>query len=1486
MTAPTLPPRYQLLAPLGSGGGGEVWAVKDRATGATVALKALAEGSDEHEAAALVREAVALSAIEGLGAPRVLRFGRLSDSGRAFMMRELVEGRSLAERIEAREPSRALLEAVAQAADQLTALHRARLLHGDIKPANIIVDESGRATLVDLGLSAALRDGGARPLGLTPRYAAPELLRGEPLSPRVEVFALGATLADVEAAADERLSSTEREELRALIARATAHDAAQRFPSVDELASALRRAARLDESRARASKAWALLGLDALASDLLDAIRGLRAHGGLLLVGPRQSGRTTLLRRIAWSLGLEGVSSAWIECAVVADAAEALAMELAAVNDLSASVVLIDDAALLDEQAMRLLEGARKAGARIVLAVDSEAPTLDLAEPTLALFSMRPLDTRHAVELVRASAPSLGDAVVSHILGRTGRWPGRLRTLLAGIELSPIVSAEDVDRVLHRTESPAASDVVAIHALLDRGHVEDAAIALTRYESDGSALIAVARSRMLVNRGDPSAAMRELDAVRETIASGQDGLLQAFFELHAARALLRSGDFDAAEACGRDAAERARSLPENGVSMASSIVSRRTIVPDALAVVGLCQSYRGHHEEAKRTLSDSVRLARETADQRLLSVTLGSLAVALQRNDELELSQATYLEALDAAEAAGDAGSVATMRLNLAGIAKRRGDLVTALRSLEAAVDMGRRSGRTATVRQALLNLANLDLELGRTARARGSIEALAHERDALGAHHATQLRGLEAEYAFRAGDVAAAERLCRECAESYVAIGRPMDAAEARVERVLYLASSVTADPAELTRELDEVAEGLAQSEAHRATLALARALVADLAGLHEEAAVGFEEALVVARRTGQHDREWRTLGARAATEERLGHPERAQRDREAALAVLEAVSSTLPLDLREVYWNDPTRRALREGFVRELGRTRTVLGAVPFAPRAGGTTTKRIAQDRLARLLEINRAIAGEHDLERLLERVTDHAIALLDAERGFVILRVDDGGDRPREILGGLMVRASREKAGGDVHAKFSRSIAEQVIETGEPFVTSSARDDARVADFMSVHREMLQSIGCAPIRSRSGAVIGALYVESRIKPVSSFEDELPTLLALADQVAIAIATARLVSENEARAADLARANAELEAARQKLEELLGHRTAQLVATRRDLKTTRAVLKSHFGYEGLVGTSDVMRRVYALVDRVKDNDVPVLVTGESGTGKEIVARAIHNAGKRSKKPFLAVNCGAIPENLLESELFGHVRGAFTGADRERKGLFREATEGTLLLDEIGEMPPKMQAGLLRVLQERVVRSVGGTREDPIDTRIVAATHRDLADLVRQGAFREDLYYRLHVIEVRIPPLRERVGDLPILIDHFLGIFASRYSRERRTVSRDALRRLAGYSWPGNVRQLENVLLNAWVLSDGHELEVDDFELPDGPNPSRRDRSESVPRIERLAGTIGEFKSDERTRILAALEQASWNRVKAAELVGLPRRTFYRRLKEYGIQ
>ncbi len=1515
-----------------------MWAVRDRITGQTVALKALAENASENEVQALVREAVALSGVEGLGVPRVLRFGKLL-GGRSYMVREMVEGRSLADWIAEGGDVAPQLSAIAEAADQLTRLHRALLLHGDLKPANIIVGSDGHASLVDLGLAATWREGGARPEGLTPRYAAPELLDGKPLTPRAEVFALGATLAEVllrGRPAD--LDPASRAVLDEVAARATSADPGARYPSADELASALRRAANLPEPAGgiRSSEAgaavrdsegrslvWPIVGLDGPATALTAQIAALRAGGGIVITGPGGSGRSTLLRRIAWSLGVER-PVAWIEAEHVADVAEALEIELGALEadprGVAEAVVLVDDADRLGEADLDRLAAARRAGTKLVLVLgtgedrgtapghrwgsarQSRALPQTPSGPTFEVFAMSALSAEQAGELVRRTIPSLPDAVVAHVVARAAGWPGLARAIVAKLFRAPVVAPADVDRLMEDDGAPSTNRG-DLERLLDRGHYEEAAELLARFEDDPSPEIAVARARLYTNRGDSPRALAELDRVRDQIPD-DGGDLYGSFHLAWARAELRAGRYVETERVAGDAVARFGfdDLPggagattklagtgDEQRALGALAVPQRRILGEIMAVRGLAQSLSARHAEARATLEAAVRVARSLGEPRLLSVALASLAFALQRDDHLAEAKRAYEEGLAAAEEAGDAGSVATTRLNLATIAKSQGDLAAAILHLEAAVDMGRRSGRVAALRQALLNLANLDLYLGRLARARVSIDALAADRGDLPPQLEAQLLAIEAEYAQRTGDFDASARLCLAAAEAYQAMRRTVDEAEARLERVLYLVAARTgADPLDLSREIARAVTLLGGAAAHRALLLFARGKVAALAGDAAAAREAYDEALETARASGQKDWVWRAHDARAQIEIEAGQTVKARHDREAALTVLEEIAERLPRDLREVFWNDPRRQAVRSASVRDL---------VSAATAHGGP----LGEDRLARVLEINRAIAGELDLGRLLEKVTDHAIALLRAERGFVILKsgyaraepvtVSDSVHRPPAASPELSIHASRDQHGDDPHARFSQSIADQVMSTGKEVVTVSAPDDARLAGYVSVHQLMLQSVACVPIRARTGAVIGALYLETRLRPAQSFTDEMGTLGALADQVAIAIETARLVGENARRAAELSEANEELLAARAKLEELLGHRTAQLQATRRDLRSARAVIRGHFGYDGLVGTSEAMRRVYALIDRVKDTDVPVLITGESGTGKEMVARAIHNAGPRgrdkenNKRPFLGINCGAIPEHLLESELFGHVRGAFTGADRDRKGLFREATEGTILLDEVGEMPQKMQAGLLRVLQEKVVRPVGSAREEPVDTRVIAATHRELDAMVAAGLFREDLFYRLHVIEVRVPPLRDRLDDLPLLIDHFLGIFAARYDRERRSVSRAALKRLSAFPWPGNVRQLENVLLNAWVLSDRPELEIEDFELPSG-RPARAPTPVEEPPGRDAETSLDAHKAGERERILAALGRCNWNRVKAAQLVGLPRRTFYRRLKEYGIQ
>lgn len=345
-------------------------------------------------------------------------------------------------------------------------------------------------------------------------------------------------------------------------------------------------------------------------------------------------------------------------------------------------------------------------------------------------------------------------------------------------------------------------------------------------------------------------------------------------------------------------------------------------------------------------------------------------------------------------------------------------------------------------------------------------------------------------------------------------------------------------------------------------------------------------------------------------------------------------------------------------------------------------------------------------------------------------------------------------------------------------------------------------------------------------------------------------------------------------------------------QRAAERHELKRSVERLRSVLGEQQLlrsvVGQSAPMRELAQQVERVLDSDVAVAIYGESGTGKELIARAIHGGGRRQKGPFIAVNCASIPESLHESELFGHERGAFTGAISVHRGRFEQADKGTLFLDEIGEMGTATQASLLRTLQERTLRRVGGTSEIPVDVRIICATNRELSSEVKAGRFREDLYYRLVVFPIRIPPLRDRPVDIPLLVAHFLNKYRADVGREVPRVSSDALEALTRYSWPGNVRELENAIHRGMLSSDGDELGL--AHLPPDVRASILPRLAEVPPRELRRepngseGTILPLRELERRAIRDALRASGGSVGKAAKLLGMGRATLYRRLADEG--
>ncbi len=546
------------------------------------------------------------------------------------------------------------------------------------------------------------------------------------------------------------------------------------------------------------------------------------------------------------------------------------------------------------------------------------------------------------------------------------------------------------------------------------------------------------------------------------------------------------------------------------------------------------------------------------------------------------------------------------------------------------------------------------------------------------------------------------------------------------------------------------------------------------------------------------------------------------------------------------------------REAFV-ELSRgtpgaLRRHVDALEWASLAQAPAESSLAPEQLDEVDALVRSLGARDRLKPLLEQVLDALLLWTGVERGLLLLRAPRGSseDSGRERLA---VRAARNLGREDLRGEqleLSQSLALRALEKGEPVVAVDAAGE--LPDLhRSVHALRLRSVLAVPLIAR-GETQGVVYLDDRSRRGAFGARELAWVRLVATLAAVAIADAR----DQLR---LRRAARRAERAEARIARTLSRREAELEIVTRELGRSQGGRETRGDYSGIVGRSSALSDMLAVVDRVSASEVPVLVIGESGSGKELVARALHDNGPRAGKSFVAENCAAIPETLLESTLFGHVRGAFTGASRQRVGLFEVADGGTLFLDEIGEMSLAMQTKLLRAVQEGEIRPVGSERPRPVNVRVIAATHRDLKQRVSAGLFREDLYYRLNVISVKVPPLRERPGDIQLLVQHFVRRYGS---GAVLTFEPEAQRALAAFEWPGNVRQLENEVRRLLVLSDGlvtrDQLspELQAVELSAVP-----DTLEVRARVDAL----------ERQLVEAALGRTDGNQTRAAELLGLSR-------------
>ncbi|MBI4614391.1 MAG: sigma-54-dependent Fis family transcriptional regulator [Planctomycetes bacterium] len=816
-----------------------------------------------------------------------------------------------------------------------------------------------------------------------------------------------------------------------------------------------------------------------------------------------------------------------------------------------------------------------------------------------------------------------------------------------------------------------------------------------------------------------------------------------------------------------------------------------------------------------------------------------------------------------------------------------RGEFAAALEELSREEPSGE-GARSGEERALALDRAELLLFLGLHERAARAVEPLlaAGSRDDAETAEARRLLG----YAARA------QRRWEKADDLFAAAAKALErlGAAGPLARALLARAELAADRRDIERAAELVLrarEAAARSDAGRTLVGRIVQLAGRAAlakGDLDEAGRAFAVALSAAREAGEaraaRELHWLARHGLALLAVARGDDAGALVELEAAEKGIGDLAGRLPDALRRSFL---AREDVHEVLV-DLAVVRAALR------RAGSAAPERklddvvLERNALYQFEAVARALAAERDLGRLLALLLDVSIEATGAERGFLVL-VEEGNVKfkvARNIDREEVLKPS---------FKVSHSIIRQAVKTGQSVLTNNAGGDPRFCDMKSVHELALQSTICVPLLAE-GRVLGTIYLDHRFQEGVFGKADLVFLESLSAQAALSIENARLVAELgrrrdelERRGQEVSELNLRLAELNLRLEERLQNREQELAAARTELDLAKSELARTHSCGDLVGASPVMQQVFAQIERVAEGDFPVLVLGESGTGKELAARAIHARSARASAAFVSENCGGIPETLLESVLFGHRKGAFTGADRDRAGLFELAHGGTLFLDEIGEMPLEGQKRLLRALQEGEFRPVGSDRTKKVDVRIVAATNRDLAAMAASGKFREDLYYRLHVIEIRLPPLRERAEDIPILVEKFLaeaaGLERSRDPGQGspRRVEPAVLDLLAAYPWPGNVRELANEV-RRWVTFAGDSIRPQDVS-------TRIARGVPLPRAgtadsERAALYRGKtWKDLEKEMIEFAIAEAGGNKTRAAELLGIPRRTLYDRMKHLGL-
>jgi serine/threonine-protein kinase PknK len=1043
------------------------------------------------------------------------------------------------------------------------------------------------------------------------------------------------------------------------------------------------------------------------------------------------------------------------------------------------------------------------------------------------------------------------------------RWIADCR-YLEGDDAQALAVIESVRAEDGPADDRASLAAIEARVLARRGHVDEAldrverALAIAGIGAVARGLLLLTRSHLLKERGQPDAALRAADRALEALSA--DAVLERASALNVrANALAELARTEEAVAAYVEAERLARAAGRSDLA-ALAVSNHAAIRVDA-----------GQFGRAIAVLEPALTEFRSSGELRHVETLIVTLIGARLARGEIGAARALAGIARRCFEGGGAPRNAALAARRLAEVELRAGAAAEAQRWLETS-----RAAEAAVGRE--LGLALLDVLEARVAAWRGD-RARARRSAATGLRVLARQRSsdafLDATYALaeihlwehRPG---ASRMLARRASARARVVLKPQRRAQFLVRAATAECDLGDREAASMSVEsaafaLGDDADGIVRGE-----IAAIRALAFGALGRDDEAEAAFATALAALQSEGASIERARVLVDRARFQ--LDRAKRGGADGSRAGSARVATWLSAARDDLECALA-AQRAAGHVPLGEDIARASQELDALAGrrSERGGALAGVERRLLGLERLLDITKAINTEFEPMRLLAIMLDAAIELCGARRGFVILIQDDKVD----------VRAARNFVEQDVQNpefEISHSVARRVALTGQPIVTSDALRDQRLRSISSIAQLRVLSILCVPLVSHE-RVLGSLYVDHPDR-VDCFDRGHLDLLADFAQVAgIALERARLHAENAERATQLAAANERIERLNRELMDTVAAQAKELVDVKDVLAAERRALANRYDYAAIVSRSAAMREVLGLLDRVTDTNFPVLILGESGTGKELVARALHSNGPRREKAFVSVNCAAMTATLIEAELFGFVRGAFTGAERDREGLFEVAHGGTLFLDEIGDMTLELQSRLLRAIQSGEFFRVGGRSPIHVDVRVIAATHRNLQELIQRGAFREDLYYRLNVAQVRLPALRERGGDIPLLVTHFAAEAARELATTPKSFSRAALTALERHPWPGNVRELQNEIrrLTA-LLGDRTTVEVGDL------SESLRAGQVDVP-ADVLGKTWKELMDAEERRILAhSLRLAGGNKVEAARRLGITLRGLYKILERHG--